>query len=789
MRVYSGVNTTFKERTELVDALQQQDRDRLLEIALPLYRLTQQQQQVTHFYFTAPDRTNIVRLHQPDRFGDILQRPSMLQVVATGRPAWGLEIGPLGTFTLRTVHPVTHPMQGVVGYIELGMEIEHLLQPLSSELDVELMVTVDKSTLQRPVWEQGMKRLGRSATWEAFADRVVIYSNLPSPSDKIRQHVERQNQATPHAHHHPFFYKESFQHLYVNTPLLSMDGKSVGTLTALANHKSEGSFIWQQIVNTLLASVMLLLLYSLFLFFYLRRLDMRLMAEQREADKLLYEHRQRLIEAQHLGQIGNWELDLADDKLHWSEEIFHIFDLSPSEFTPSYDYFLSLVHPEDRELLDNRYTESVQNGTPYHFEHRMLLDNGARTIWVEERGETLYDSAGTPIRSRGTVQDITSKKEADLELERTIHTKDEFLAAMSHELRTPLTAIVGNSELLADQIEQPEQLELIHSIELAGRTQLSLVNDILDMSRLQAGAFDIEDTPYNLALLVNSLKQLVSAQAIDAGLELIVTLNDPPPVELLGDSQRITQILLNLLGNSIKFTDAGEVRLTVWNDDRNLFFRVSDSGIGMSPETMDRLFTRFTQADGSISRRFGGSGLGLYISDSLADLMGGLIDASSQEGRGSVFTLILPYQPTTHPTAILSQEDVGQRVDSSDEPPLSGHVLIAEDTSALQLLERRIIERMGLTVTTVADGRQAIERVEQGDIDLVLMDMQMPDIDGIEATRILRERGYDLPIIALTANVMERHQEEFRRAGCTAFHAKPIDRELLQSQIGSLLSK
>ncbi len=371
-------------------------------------------------------------------------------------------------------------------------------------------------------------------------------------------------------------------------------------------------------------------------------------------------------------------------------------------------------------------------------------------------------------------------------VEHYTHAKDEFMASMSHELRTPLTAIIGSSELLSEQEQDYDKRKLIRSIEMAGRSQLALVNDILDMSKIESGKFTIEDCPYDLYELVHEVEHIFSGRIQDAGLRFGLELKLRPEHKLLGDGQRVGQILINLIGNAIKFTAEGEIGLVVWRSGEQLHFKVEDSGIGMPPEVIERLFRRFEQADGSISRRFGGSGLGLYISGNLAQLMGGSIEVASEEGKGSVFQLNIPYRESNESVEPPEVQAVrSQLVD----PRFHGHVLVAEDTPELQVLERRILESMGLTVEVANHGGEALELATRGSFDLVLMDMQMPEMDGIEATRAIRRAGIEVPVVALTANVMQKHRDAFKAAGCNGFLGKPIDREVLKQVLGQYLSQ
>jgi len=215
--------------------------------------------------------------------------------------------------------------------------------------------------------------------------------------------------------------------------------------------------------------------------------------------------------------------------------------------------------------------------------------------------------------------------------------KDEFLASMSHELRTPLTSIIGNSEYLKEREREQELQEVIGDIEAAGRSQLALVNDLLDMSKIQSGKFSIDEVPYDISVLLRDIEHMISIRAHEADLKVVVEQKNVEKYQLIGDGQRIGQILINLISNAIKFTATGSVELTTWVDAGKIIFQVKDSGIGMSAQQQEQLFQKFQQADGSISKRFGGTGLGLYISLNLAEMMGGTIDVSSQEGVGSIF--------------------------------------------------------------------------------------------------------------------------------------------------------
>ncbi len=354
--------------------------------------------------------------------------------------------------------------------------------------------------------------------------------------------------------------------------------------------------------------------------------------------------------------------------------------------------------------------------------------------------------------------------------------KDRFLASTSHELRTPLTTIIGNCEILATERMPGGQQEMVRSIDVAGRGLLALINDILDLSKIEAGKFQINRIPFRLSELLHEMEHIFSTRASSAGIHFEIVQTYVPEKQLIGDSRRIAQILINLLGNAIKFTDPeGSIRLIIEHEvqQKQILFSVEDSGIGISPQAIQELFRPFEQADSSIARRYGGTGLGLHISRTLAELMGGTIQVESTKGKGSLFTLHIPLQITE----LIDQPEPQTQLPL--DASFQGHVLVAEDTPELQMLERHLLEKMGVTVSVAGNGEEVLKLTKEHSFDLILMDMQMPIVSGTEATERLRTRGDNTPIVALTANVQQKHRDQFREAGCNDFLCKPIDRQEL----------
>ncbi len=438
----------------------------------------------------------------------------------------------------------------------------------------------------------------------------------------------------------------------------------------------------------------------------------------------------------------------------------------------------------DRDLLKMTVFGQFLEGDSSHEIQKMLRgpDGTELPVLVSSAYLERRDKMSGSVLAVHDISDYLSAQEEKM----ANVAKDEFLASMSHELRTPLTSIIGNSELLASDEVDAERKMMIRSIQVSGQSQLALVNDILDLSKIGSGKFTIDETPFDLLGLIRDIEHMHALRANDSGIRFTIEQHFTETHQLMGDRQRIGQILTNLIGNAIKFTGSGgKVSLDVSvKAQRELVFTVTDSGIGMSPDTLGRLFQRFDQANETISTRFGGTGLGLFISRSLAELMKGTITVESEEGKGSSFSLIIPYQRSD---LTVDGPNNRQGEEYGGDVVIHGHALLAEDTAELQFLICRMLKRLGLTVEVANNGKEAAERAMRQPFDIIFMDMQMPVMNGIEATRLLRAHRVLTPIIALTANAMQKHRDQFFEAGCNGFVAKPIDTGQLRRSVMDVL--
>lgn len=370
--------------------------------------------------------------------------------------------------------------------------------------------------------------------------------------------------------------------------------------------------------------------------------------------------------------------------------------------------------------------------------------------------------------------------------------KSEFLANMSHEIRTPLTAVIGFAESLLDSSHSMEErVDSINRIIQAGKHLLRVINEILDLSKIEANRLEIEYIPFSLVDVFRDIYSLVKLQATEKGLSFKIAYESPLPALIKSDPVRLKQILLNLCNNAIKFTKEGSVSVKASCDiaREKLIIKVTDSGIGLTQEQLAKLFRPFSQADASTTRKYGGTGLGLHLSKQLAEKLGGTLGVESIPDIGSCFTLTISTGRLSNAEQLTTCPDF-ENLESAHnikakQPRLAGRVLLTEDNHDNQRLVSILLKRMGIECETANNGKQAIARIENDNFDVILMDVQMPVMDGLTATRLLRKQGYAGPIVALTANAMKQEQQECFEAGCNDICTKPID----HAAFGQVLSK
>jgi PAS domain S-box-containing protein len=446
-------------------------------------------------------------------------------------------------------------------------------------------------------------------------------------------------------------------------------------------------------------------------------------------------------------------------------------------------------HPDDRGANLEGRTDLLQGNA-----EREGLDNEFRArradgkwAWFEANRTPVRDETGKVIAVVSAQRDVTARREMEEELRRkraeaeaAAIAKSEFLANMSHEIRTPLTAIVGYAQLLAKRDElSPTAANFASRVETASHSLLNLVNDILDFSRIEAGQIELDPHAFDPAALVAEAADLIAGQASAKGLDLKIDVSTMPAA-VLADGSRVRQVLLNLLSNAVKFTDSGAVTVSARHEAGRLCISVADSGVGIAKDRLDRLFQRFSQADNSITRKYGGTGLGLAICKRLTEMMGGQIEFESREGEGSTFRFAVDAPPAElEPAAAPAEPELGLA---------AGRILVVDDVSMNLELVRTMLSPFGFDIEEASGGAEAVAAALGGAFDLILMDLQMPGMDGLSATRAIRqtsEANRATPILALSANVLPEHHAACREAGMDDHIAKPISPAELITKIAA----
>lgn len=473
--------------------------------------------------------------------------------------------------------------------------------------------------------------------------------------------------------------------------------------------------------------------------------------------------------------------------LYISDAVEKFTGYPASEFVrPGGLTFLDIVHPDDQEHTG---LHTLGTDKTFELEYRIIHKDG-RVRWVWENGSLITNDAGEPVWLDGVILDITQRYEMEqvlrhekLKAEHAAVVKTEFLANMSHEIRTPMNAIIGFIDILLQTPLTPEQRQYLETINHASASLLHLLNDVLDTARLERGVVELESVNFSLLELLHQVLDTFRANAEKKGLEL--RLDYPPGMNefFRGDEQRLRQVLINLVGNAVKFTEQGGVVVTVSAEGGLVYFEIRDTGIGIAPDRLRNIFEPFTQADASTTRRFGGSGLGTTISKQLIELMGGSIQATSELGKGSAFTFRVPLSLGKVQTPLSERKRVNLA-------PL--RILVVDDVVPNVRLLEIMLRKGGHEVTSVTNGVEAFAAFQQHRFDVVLMDVQMPVMDGLVASRRMRQYEQEhqlkpVPIIALTASVLDADKLAARTAGMDGFVSKPIKLYELETEIARLL--
>jgi PAS domain S-box-containing protein len=539
----------------------------------------------------------------------------------------------------------------------------------------------------------------------------------------------------------------------------------------------------------------------------------RILAEQKSA-----EHQAMLRQALDTGSMGAWIYEVKEDMFLFTEELYRVFRTTAeaeggSRMSPA-RYAERFIPAETRPVVAEEIGKALESDEPaYHrqVDHPVVFADG-EPGFIKVSFRVFRSDDGEPTRLIGVNQDITedylqfqkarqqAKELEELNAQLTRQkalaeaankAKSEFLANMSHEIRTPMNGVIGMTTLLLKTKLNEAQQHKAKIVLSSAESLLSIINDILDFSKVEAGKLELEENAFHLLAFIREFTESMSLRAKAKGLHLECRPDDSLPEKVSGDSGRLRQVLNNLVGNAIKFTRQGSVIIRVSRisvpDEPNrvlLKFSVTDTGAGIPADQQKAIFTRFQQVDSSTTRQYGGTGLGLTISQQLVELMGGSIDLQSVPGKGSTFTFTVSLRAAQNKQTTESMATVGETA------ALSGTVLLVEDNTVNQIIVRELLETLGLEVVTTANGKEALEAFKAHRFNLIIMDVQMPEMDGLEATRRIRQMEASegvlssrpaIPIVALTAHAMRGDREACLKAGMNDYTSKPINPVRFQS--------
>ena len=857
--------------------LQQQfldgNRSALLKTADNLNHLFARNQQITHFYFHTLNRVNFLRVHQPDRYGDTINRITMQQAADSGKMASGVELGPLGTLTLRVVMP-WYAGERLIGYLELGRELSTMIPALKFLNQVDgYLLTVKKKFIDQQGWQQGMAMLQRPADWSAFADRVVMVNFLPEEFDVAVEKSDSCGGVLDLFHR-----KNGSVYMTLRLPLLDASDREVGHLLCVRDESVRIQIAKQHRLFFLLILTALTVLLLTQFYRVLSKVEQRLLnsaeeLEQRVDDRTvalqdevrLHQQTSHELEQQRQYQEslvlsrtgvldavaysarsflnqGDWQKQLpsvlerlgqAVDasrvtlyKNSWTEDeglLVSLTEVWQAKGIPDLRDIMPLQNVSAHKAGFARWQKSLMNEEPIYGavdsfpepEQKFLKSLNIQSIlvepvfvnrkwwgfltfsdcvaprqWSSAEVDGLYtvaEALGATIQQQRQEETLRAAKQA---AEAANIAKSDFLANMSHEIRTPMNAIVGFVDLSLQEETSSKIKRNLDIVKKSSANLLGILNDILDFSKIESQKIIIENIDFDLADITSNLEAMLGEKAAERGNTLVFNIDENVPGIVTGDPLRLGQVLVNLLGNGIKFTRDGTVAVEITcpgsvTDMVDVQFSVRDSGVGIAPDKLDDIFKNFTQADGSTTREFGGTGLGLTISRKLAQLMGGDLEVISTLGKGSVFTFVLPMgvpamQKHSHEASAFQ----GKKV------------LVVDDDAELLSTVQIMLRHLGFEVELAALPSVAMEKLrkaarDKNGFDLVLLDFMMPEQDGIVTAREIRNDPLlvDTPIIMLTAFSSVLEKQIANNPLIDAALAKPVVMDVLRESIEMVLPK
>ncbi len=780
-------------------------REKLRILLEPRYSLYKNQN-VLQYHFIFEDNHSFLRMHKPDKYGDDLTniRTDFVEVNKTKKRVRGFSQGRTA-HGFRNVYPIFDEDGKYISAMEVSFATSLLQNYLNTVGDMHSHFLLKKETFNKKAWAEDSLIINYQQSFEH--DRYVVtvpnkYFNKDEITHTKRNIVKIRDEIN----------KKIMEDKKFSIYLLDNDTSKAISFYPIQQNITNEKVAWivtyekdDSILYLINRSDNIFIFTSIILFviFYFiyrivkQRDELRLFTKEQESLLSLFDKGDSVLFK--WNNDDNWSVSFV------SKSVERLLGYTKYEFLSNRVNYSSCIHKDDIARVTAEVEEISKNNEVF-FQHEpyRVITKSDEIKWVLDYTVVSRDDEGNIIDFLGYISDITQSKKINEELEKTKNealkankAKSEFLANMSHEIRTPLNGIIGLTDLVLETKLTDIQKDFLTKAKLSSSALLSVINDILDYSKIEAGKIDIQNQPFELKELFENISNLFEYQMNQKNIDLIYKFDKNIPAILVGDSLRIIQIINNLVGNAIKFTTTGYIMIEVkqtTDRDKNkvkLEFCVEDSGIGISSQNVAKLFHPFEQGDNSNTRKYGGTGLGLVISKQLTNLMGGDIWCTSELGVGSrfCFTLSVGYKEKEQNTHPYDKQDKIEMKQKESVFHTNGKVLLVEDNEINQVVASEILKNFGFEVVIVENGLEAVKSMKNNSFDIVFMDLQMPLMDGFEATSKIREFDMTTPIIALSAAVMEKDKELTKKVGMDEHLSKPIDKNKLQEILAKYFSQ
>ncbi|MBF0545943.1 MAG: response regulator [Candidatus Riflebacteria bacterium] len=791
----------LEKREDLIQPWKARDIPQLLKNSSETYSFFKDQLDITHYYYIDNDRRCLLRVHEPPKKDDIIERATLKKAAETKTDSTGFEIGAVGGMTFRYVRPwIVKEEQ--IGFLELAMSIDRFVGQIGKGLNCKVLTVIHKEYTTQKNYEDGKKNFGLTGNWDDYKGIVVVDSFFKEPIAQLENSVKNSSDTFS-------LRNDGIDWECGIVPLIDAAEKHSGDLLILIDSSADSSTFFQiSILSSALFFAFAGILF-LVLFGAIFRAEIKLTDAITSREE---EYRARRAVEMHLAStlrsIGDGVISTDTDgnvtSLNRVAEKF-VGWLNDEAKGCSIKKVFNIINGTTGEIAENPIFNAISEGNIIGLSnHTVLISKNGQKTHIADSASPIKSMDGKVIGAVLVFRDFTEEyrltenlKAAKQAAEVANVTKSNFLANMSHEIRTPMNSIIGMSHLALKSETNPKLRNYLEKILFSGNTLLTIINDILDFSKIEAGKLELESVEFRLDEVLDGIANIVGLQASQKGLEILFDIEPSLPAIISGDPLRLGQILINLVNNAVKFTENGEIIISVRCLQENtkdgfvtLQFCVQDSGIGMTPEQISHLFKSFNQLKSSTTRKYGGTGLGLVISKSLVEKMGGKIQVESISGKGSkfLFTADFSFQARQSSLAVEFPQNLrGSRV------------LVVDDNKSCRDILKYQLEAVFFQVKTASSGFEAIEEIkramnspEEPPYKLILMDWRMPELDGFETIKIIKKeyKSSEFPrVVMVTAFGHEEIANDLNNSEVDAVIIKPVKPSTLLNLITALFGE